>query len=122
MNDIPIKDRSEAPPGAIDELTLQNTIRSRHKQDWPNVILQLTKRVQAVNQTWAKIMSQVMTIPGLRITWENFAGKLAVRVTIGDEHELHDFTDVEVQEAQQYIEVLLMDRLDHSKLIAKHTR
>jgi len=112
----------QRPSEAIDELALQNVIRKRYCNNWPDTILQLTKRVQAVNQTWAKVVNQVMTIPGLSISWTMFAEKLAVRVSIGDEHEQHEITAKELHDAQQYVEVLIMDKLDHSELIARHSQ
>lgn len=131
MND-PIKDRSgkikaakardAAPPaGAIDELSVQNFLRTRHKQNYPNTILHLTKRVQAVNQTWTGIVSKLMCIPGFRLAWyRDDEENLVVQIRIGEEYELHKITAKELQEAHQYVEVLLMDKVDHSKLIAKH--
>lgn len=136
MNDE-IKDRSgkikaakaKAPPaGAYDELALENALRSRHKQNWPNVILNLTKRVQAVNQTWAQVVMQLMTIPGFRISWYRSEeadvatadGSFVVEIRVGDVYEFHEITAMQLHEAQQYIEVLLMDKVNHSELIAKH--
>ena len=115
------------PPGAIDELALQNGIRKRYNQNWPATILELMKRIQAVNQTWAKIAQLVMQIPGLRISWFREDGKLIVEVRIGDsvdidEYERHEITMEQLQEAHQYIEVFIMDKLDHSELIARHSQ
>lgn len=117
------------PPKPMNELAMQNMIRKRYCRNWPDTILQLTKRVQAVNQTWVKIVMQVMTIPGLRISWyrsvETDAAttndSFVVEIRIGDVYEFHEITAEELQDAHQYIEVLIMDKLDHSKLIAKHT-
>lgn len=127
MSEKKTKEQRMALPGAIDELSLQNAIRSRHRQDWPNVILQLTKRVQAVNQTWAKVVMQLMTIPGLSVTWKRDAEKEALIVSVSIQHpnsddeevEVHEFTGLQLQEAHQYVEVLLMDAVDHSELIAR---
>lgn len=116
-------------PEAIDELAMQNMIRKRYCKNWPDTILQLTKRVQAVNQTWAKIVMQLMTIPGLSIAWRRDEEKDGLIVSISIQHqgggvpveevELHEITAQELQDAHQYIEVLLMDKLDHSELIAR---
>ncbi len=118
-------------PPPTDELTLQNTIRRLHKQDWPNVILQFTKRVQAVNQTWAGVVSKLMRIPGFRLSWYHDEDKDSLVMEISIKHpekpgsvaleevELHEITAKELQEAHQYIEVLLMDKVDHSELIAR---
>jgi len=115
------------PAGAIDELSLQNALRKRHKQNYPNVILQLTKRVQAVNQTWADVVSKLMRIPGFRLTWyrseetdtATITGGFVVEIRIGDVYEFHEITEMQLQEAHQYVEVLLMDKVDHSELIAR---
>ncbi len=130
MNDEKDKvNASPRPPEAIDELALQNVLRKRHCKDWPNVILQLTKRVQAVNQTWAQVVVKLMSVNGLRISWYQQDEKLIVEVRYisgvkanevdVEEVELHEITAAELQEASQYIEVLLMDKLDHSELIAR---
>ena len=125
MNDE-IKDRSGKikAGGAVDELALQNVLRKRHKQDFPNTILQLTKRIQAVNQTWASVISKLMCIDDFRLSGyrSNETGGLVVDIWIGGEVERHEFTTEELQEAHQYVEVLLMDKVDHSGLIAKHTK
>jgi len=115
------------PAEAIDELALQNVIRKRHCRDWPNVVLQLTKRVQAVNQTWNKIMWQIMMIPGLSVNYSREGDKLIIAINHkipGDpnnasEHEVHEITIDELGQADKYIEVLIMDKLDHSKLISR---
>ena len=105
------------------ELALQNVIRKRHCKDWPNVVLQLTKRVQAVNQTWAKIIMQLMTIPGLSVTWKKEEDSLVLIVTVerhrAEEVERHVINPEQLYDARQYIEVFLMDKLDHSELIAR---
>lgn len=125
------KARESRPGGAVDELALQNMLRKRHCKDWPNVLLQLTKRIQVVNQIWAKIMSQVMTIPGLTVSYTRDAetGNLIVSVSIKqcpdggvpveEKVELHEITALQLQEAAQYVEVLIMDKLDHSELLAR---
>jgi len=122
------RDGEKAPVGAIDELALQNVIRKRHCRDWPNVVLQLTKRVQAVNQTWNKIMWQIMMIPGLAVDYRRKDDKLLITVThtqhtedgrLVVEDEVHEISIEDLGEASQYIEVLIMDKLDHSPLIAR---
>lgn len=124
-------ERSPEPENVRDmdaELALQNVIRKRHCKDWPNVVLQLTKRVQAVNQTWAKIIMQLMTIPGLSVTFsghDDHGMMVVVKFRHPDggvpveEVEVHEITVKELHDARQYIEVLLMDKLDHSELIAR---
>ncbi len=114
------------PPEAIDELALQNMLRKRHCKNWPNVLLQMTKRIAAVNQTWNRVMWQIMNIPGLSVTYSRVGDKLQIAVTFkhpdgdhGNEVELHEITVPELLTAGQYIEVLLMDKLDHSPLIAR---
>lgn len=118
--------RMSPPPEAVDELALQNVLRKRHCKNWPDVMLQLTKRIQAVNQTWAKIVMQLMTIPGLSLTWRRDPEKAILIVSISikypgdvEEVEVHEFTGLQLHEAHQYIEVLLMDAVDHSELIAR---
>lgn len=123
--------QSQPPAEAIDELALQNVIRKRHCRDWPNVVLQLTKRVQAVNQTWNKIIWQIMTIPGLSVNYSREGDKLVIAVTYKhpedgavkyvEEVELHEITLEDLGTAQQYIEVLIMDKLDHSELISRYS-
>lgn len=127
MNDE--KSNLSPPPEAIDELALQNVIRKRYCRNWPDTILQLTKRVQAVNQAWAKVVSLIMQIDGLSVTWSRDEEKDGLVVTITFKHpgggvpveevELHEISAQELHDAHQYIEVLLMDKLDHSKLIAR---
>lgn len=127
---------SPRPPEAMDKLAMQNAIRKRYCRDWPDTILQLTKRVQSVNQTWTQVIVTLMRIPGLRISWyrdrdrdQNEPPQLIVEVryTSGtgpnevdvEEVELHEITSDELAGAMQYIEVLLMDKLNTSKLIAR---
>lgn len=120
--------RTATKAGAIDELALQNAIRYRHKQDWPDTILQLTKRIAAVNQTWAQIIMRLMTIEGLSISWKKEVESLVLTVTFVqddedgtpiEEIERHVIHHEQLHDARQYIEVLLMDKLDHSELIAR---
>ena len=129
MSELSKEQRMATKTGAIDELSLQNAIKQRHKQDWPNTIVQLTKRIAAVNQTWNKVMWQVMNIPGLSVTYSRKGQNLLITVTfkhprnVGlkslDEVEVHEITVAELMTAGQYIEVLIMDKLDKSELIAR---
>lgn len=118
------------PSMAIDELALQNAIRKRYCRDWPETILQLTKRVQAVNRTWAEVVVKLMTIPGLSITWKHDAESEVLIVSISIKHpdnggvpveevEIIEINAEELHKAHQYIEVLFMDKVRHSKLIAR---
>ena len=118
-----MNEKNEAP-GAIDELALQNVLRKRHCKDWPNVMLQLTKRIQAVNQTWSEVISKLMRIPGFRLSWycDHEKDSLVLEIKIHHETETHEFTALQLQQAQQYVEVLIMDKVDHSELIAKHSQ
>ncbi len=122
------RDGEKAPVGAIDELALQNVLRKRHCKDWPNVLLQMTKRIAAVNQTWNKVMWQIMNIPGLSVNYSKEGAVLQIAITFKhpesspvkcDEVELHEITVPELMTAGKYIEVLIMDKLDHSELIAR---
>ncbi len=123
-----MKDNKVSPQS--NELGMQNTIRKRYCKDWPDTILQLTKRVQAVNQTWGQVVMRLMTIPGLSITWKHDAGREALVVAISIKHpdtagvpveevEIIEINAEELQKAQQYIEVLFMDKVSHSELIAR---
>ena len=119
------------PSMPIDDLAMQNMIRKRYCRNWPDTILQLTKRVQAVNQTWTQIIMTLMRIPGLRISWyrDDKADKIIVEVSYKsgtgpnevdvEEVELHEITAEELAKAHQYTEVLFMDKLRQSKLIAR---
>ncbi len=117
-------------PQAMNELAMQNVIRKRYCQNWPDTILQLTKRVQAVNQTWTQIVVKLMTIPGLSITWKHNTKSGVLEVSIAIKHpasdgipleevEIIEISAEELHKAHQYIEVLLMDKVDHSELIAR---
>ncbi|MCK5604251.1 hypothetical protein KAR91_20350 [Candidatus Pacearchaeota archaeon] len=112
------------------ELAMQNVIRKRYCKDWPNTILQLTKRVQGVNETWSSIVMMLMTIPGLSIIWKHDAEKDALVVSIAIKHpdtggvpveevEIHEINAHELMEASKYVEVLFMDKVRGSKLIAR---
>lgn len=136
MSEKTKEQRLATKTGAVDEMSIQNMLRKRHKQNYPNVILQLTKRVQAVNQTWNKVMWQIMNIPGLSVSYtkqndEFTKGQDMLVITVTykhpredghvklDEVELHEITVQELMTAGKYIEVLIMDKLDHSELIAR---
>jgi hypothetical protein len=128
MSELSKEQRLATKTGAIDELSIQNMLQKRHKQNYPFVILQLTKRVQSVNQTWNKVMWQVMNIPGLSINYSKAGDKLLITVTYKhpgkagiplDEVELHEITVPELMTAGKYIEVAIMDKLDKSELIAR---
>lgn len=110
---------SPRPPEAMDELALQNAIRKRYCQNWPDTILQLTKRVQSVNQTWAKIMMQIMTIPGLSINYAREGDVLVVTVSTIEKVDRIEITLEELQAAQQYVEVLVMNKVEQSQLIRR---
>ena len=127
----------EAKTTDFNEMGMQNVIRKRHCKDWPNVILQLTKRITGVNASWAKIMFDILTIPGLSINIVKHDGKydekkkflggmLVSLVYIHpraeghvalDEVEEIEFTLREMQEGSQHVEVMLMDRINKSKLL-----
>jgi hypothetical protein len=126
------KTKTKASPAAANnELGMQNAIRKRYCDNWPDTILQLTKRVQSVNQTWTEIIVTLMRIPGLRISWyrDDKADNMIVEVryTSGtgpnevdvDEVELHEITAEELARSMQYLEVLFMDKLKKSELIAR---
>lgn len=112
-------------PEAIDDLAMQNMIRKRYCTNWPDTILQLTKRVRAVNQTWADIILKIMRIEGLRVTYAREGDVFVITVFAcelrdrPEQTERHEVPLKEVQDAQQYIEVLVMDKLSNSKLIAE---
>ena len=109
-------------PQPIDERSLQNGIRHRYKQDWPAIILQLTKRVRAVNNQWAAIMNKILFIDGLSVTYKRSGDGILVLVKYHTEEERHEISIEEVQKAMPYIEVLIMDKLSKSLLIAKVSR
>ena len=103
----------------MDEMSIEVQLRRRHKQNYPTVILNLTKRIQATNQTWARIAMQIMTIPSMAVNYECRDRSLVIEIAIGDETEEHVVTFEQLQEAHQYIEVFIMDKIDKSELIAK---
>lgn len=131
MSELSKEQRLATKAGAVDELSLQNAIRVRYKTKWPSVILELNKRIQAVNQTWNKVMWQIMNIPGLSVTYSREGENLLVTVFVCEqrdgennvirieETERHEITIQELMTAGQYIEVLIMDKLDKSELIAR---
>ena len=61
-----------------------------------------------------------MRIDGLQVRWYQKDGKFCAEVRIGNKVERHEINPQELQDAHQYIEVLLMDKVQHSKLIAEH--
>jgi len=111
----------EQATAAPDELALELQIRRRYKQNWPKVILELTKRVTSVNTTWGQVVNALMQINGLRISWyqRSTGDGIVVEVRYIEEVETHFIPATELMDAQRYIEVLLMDKLDHSKLMHK---
>jgi hypothetical protein len=120
-----IERRKDTKPGAMNELAMQNVLRKRHCKDWPNVILQITKRVTAVNHTWAKVIFDILTIDGLNVRYVR-AEDGGLRIVIAvvrenvDEVEEHILKLTDIQDKSDHIEVLIMDVIDHSKLIAKY--
>lgn len=120
----------QAMAGQHDELAVQNSIRRKYASNWPSIILQLTKRVQAVNNSWQNIIRQVMQIDGLRISYAREEGFDGMTVVVNvrrpkdgvDEVEIHQIKAKELMLAQQYLEVLIMDKLKNSKLIAKYAK
>ena len=113
-------------PPRSNEMAMEIQIRKRYCNTWPSTILELTKRVQSVNQTWSQVIGVLMRIPGLRISWyrDTKIDQLIVEVryrsgTDVDEVELHEITSIELATAHLYIEVLLMDKLRQSKLIPR---
>jgi len=111
--------KQKASPPMTNELAMQNMIRKRYCDNWPDTILQLTKRVQAVNSSWASITDKVCRIDGCRISYYREKDDFVVEVRIADEFERHAITLQELIEARQYVEVIVMDKLSDSKLIAK---
>lgn len=109
--------KQKASPPASNELAMEIQIRKRYADTWPNTILQLTKRVQAVNQTWAGIMFKLVTVPGLRISYAKEGDELVVMVSNGKKTERHPITAEELYAAQQYVEVLVMEKISHSELL-----
>ena len=107
-------------PQPIDDLALQNAVRKRYNQNWPAVIVELTKRVQAVNAEWQKIMTQIMFIDGLRVSYAREGDSLVITVSVREDAERHEISMEDMRAAKSYIEVLVMDKLSNSKLIAKH--
>ena len=109
--------RVKTSPPASNELALEIQIRKRYCDTWPNTILQLTKRVQGVNQTWNRIMVKLITTPGLRISYAKEGDVLVVIVSDDNKTERYPITPEELQAAQQYIEVLVMDKISRSELL-----
>lgn len=112
--------KQSPPPGAIDELALQNVIRKRYCNNWPSTILELTKRVQAVNAQWKQIITKMLYTEGMRISYAKEGDNLVVTVSVGKVHEHHNIPLEEVQRAMPYIEVLVMDYLINSKLLERY--
>ena len=107
-------------PEPVNELGMQNMIRKRYCKNWPAVILNLTTRVQTVNTAWATVTRNIARIEGCRVSYYREKEEFVVEVRVGDEAERHAITIRQLAEAEQYVEVLVMDKLKDSKLIAKH--
>jgi len=103
--------------GVPDELAIENDIRRRHTADFPKVIRELMTRVQNVNQGWGQIMQTIMMFEGLRVTYAKEGDNLIITVSYKNEMEQHTLTPEEVAAAAQYIEVLVMRKLQNSQLI-----
>lgn len=125
---------AEYMAGQPDEKALEIQIRKRYIENWPNTILQLTRRVQGVNNTWSQIMMKIMTVDGLRISYacedEEFVITIEVHelrdgennVTRVAEVERHKISVKELVEAAQYIEVLIMDKIADSRIFKNHCK
>ena len=118
----------------MDELSIEVQLRRRHKQNYPTTILNLTKRIQAVNQTWNNIMWEIMNTPGLSINYCREPAGLQIAITYkqpapaepkpdvhppDDVVELHTITVAELMTANTYVEVAIMDKINKSELIAR---
>lgn len=107
-----VKPPQNPPAGAIDELSLQNAVRKKYSQNWPKIVVELMKRVQAVNTSWSNIMAKLMMDHKLSIAFK--FGPEGLKIHLGNGQGGYNETTVpfeKVQEARQYIEVLVMDEL-----------
>ena len=100
-----------------DQLAMEIGIRRRYCDNWPSVIVELSKRVQGVNQTWQQIMTALMMKEGLRVTYAREDQEFVITVSYNGVVEQHKCTIDEFTKASQYIEVLVMDKLKDSQLI-----
>ena len=111
--------KAERDSGMPDKLRLENSIRRRHQTDFPRVILELTKRVQGVNQNWQRIMEKIMRCRGLAVQYQcDQQGDLVITVLYNNQVETHRVPSNEVVTSSQFIEVLVMDKLRNSPLMA----
>jgi hypothetical protein len=111
--------KREQETGQPDQLVLEAGIRKRYANNWPNVILELSKRVTGVNTRWQNVMANLRASGAeVRYSWHNDDG-LTIRVCIDDEGEETTISHQECIEGQHYMEVLVMDVLDKSPLINK---
>lgn len=100
-----------------DQLAMEIGIRRRYCDNWPSVIVELSKRVQGVNQSWQQIMTAIMLKEGLRVTYAREDQDFVVTVSYNGVVEQHRCSIDEFNKAAQYIEVLVMDKLKDSLLI-----
>lgn len=109
----------EAASGQPDQLAVENGIRRRFATNWPTVILELSTRVQNVNQVWGHIMQMIMMVEGLRVTYAREGEDLVLTVSWNDQVEQHKISADEFVKAADHIEVLIMDKLKKSQLMMK---
>ena len=107
-----------------DELALQNGIRQRYKQSWPKVILELLRRVGGLTGQTQSLVNLLLNNPSLIIsTQSNNDGD--IEITIIDEageEEVTVITREEMLNSKDHLEVLILQRLHPSKILAKQAK
>jgi len=106
----------------MDKLSLENVIRKRYNQNWPETMIELLSRVQNVNQTWARLIVQLLSIPNLSFRYYRDGDNLVVEVKHGNEAHLSRVPIETVQNSMDHIEVIVMNEISKSPLLEKAAR
>lgn len=107
---------------SMDKLSLENVIRKRYNQNWPETMIELLSRVQNVNQTWARLIVQLLSIPNLSFRYYRDGDNLVVEVKHGNEAHLSRVPIETVQNSMDHIEVIVMNEISKSPLLEKAAR
>lgn len=118
-NDIKRRKAAKSQPDQANDLGMQNVIRQRYAKDWPNVVLQLMKRVEGVNKTWMSIMGKLLHRQDMKISYYRRGDHLVVETRVGGEVQYKEISLAEVAKAKDHIEVLVMDAVMKSKLMER---
>jgi len=116
--DISKRKERKARTGSPDQLALQNAIRSRYTQNWPNVILHLTTRIQSMNDRFQRLVKKLLFTEGLIFEMYRDGDNFVLRFRRNERVETHKISIEKVQDALPHIEVMILDRLERSELLA----